>query len=53
VAVAPALLERGDTMPWSSLAMLVAGVVGTGLVAALAALRLATAVPVVEALKSE
>jgi ABC-type lipoprotein release transport system permease subunit len=53
VAVTPALVDRGETMPWGSLLVLIAAVFVTGLVATFAALRVAARVPVVQALKSE
>ena len=53
VAVAPTLVERPNAVPVGSLSLLVAGVILTGLLASLAAVRLATSVRVVEALKNE
>jgi ABC-type lipoprotein release transport system permease subunit len=53
VAVMPALIERGDSMPWASLLFLLAAVITTGLVASFAALRFARSISVVQAIKSE
>jgi ABC-type lipoprotein release transport system permease subunit len=53
VAIAPAVMERSHTLPFANLALLLAAVVVTGLLSSLAAVRLATGVSTVEALKSE
>jgi ABC-type antimicrobial peptide transport system permease subunit len=53
VAIAPAMLERASSFPAVNLALLVIAVVATGLVASLAAVRLATSVRIVEAIKNE
>jgi putative ABC transport system permease protein len=53
VAIAPAVVERANTLPFANLALLMAAVVITGFVSSLAAVRLATRVSTVEALKSE
>ncbi len=53
VAVAPALVERPNAVPFGSLSLLLTAVIVTGLLASVAAVRLATSVPVVEALKTE
>jgi hypothetical protein len=53
VAIAPAVIERASSLPFGSLAWLIAAVVATGLLAALAAVRVAAAMQVVEALKTE
>ncbi len=53
VAVAPALSERASAIPFGNLSLLLTAVLATGLLSALAAIRLATAVRVVEAVKSE
>jgi ABC-type antimicrobial peptide transport system permease subunit len=53
VAVAPTLAERPSAVPVGNLSLLIGGVVLTGLVASLAAVRLATSARVVEALKNE
>ena len=53
VAIAPAVIERGHTLPFAGLAGLLAAVIATGLLSSLAAVRLATSVNTVEALKAE
>jgi putative ABC transport system permease protein len=53
VAVAPALRQRATAVPFDSLAVLLIAVAATGLVASLLAVRLATSVRIVEAVKSE
>jgi putative ABC transport system permease protein len=53
VAVAPALSERASAIPFGNLSLLLTAVLATGLLSALAAIRLATAVRVVEAVNSE
>ena len=53
VAIAPALSERANAIPFGSLGLLLGAVLATGLLSALAAIRLATSVRVVEAVKSE
>ena len=53
VAVAPALVERSQSLPLRELALVLVGVSGVGLAASLAALRLATGIPAVSALKNE
>lgn len=53
VAIAPAIVERASGLPYLSLALLIAAVLTTGIVASLAAVRLATSVRVVDALKNE
>jgi ABC-type lipoprotein release transport system permease subunit len=53
VAVAPALAERADSLPWRELALVLLAVGGAGLAASLLALRLVTGMPAVSALKTE
>ena len=53
VAIAPTVIERSTSLPFGNLALLIVGVVATGLLAAVAATRVATATPIVEALKAE
>ena len=53
VAIAPAVMERSHSLPFANLGLLLAAVVATGLLSSLAAVRLATRVSTVEALKSE
>ena len=53
VAIAPAVVERASSIPFGSLAVLLVAVVATGLLASLAAVRLATSTRVVEALSTE
>lgn len=53
VAVAPALAERAQSLPWRELAVVLFAVAGVGLAASLLALRLVTAIPAVSALKTE
>ena len=53
VAVAPALRERVTAVPFASLARLLIAVAATGLVASLLAVRVATSIRIVEAVKSE
>lgn len=53
VAVWPAMQERAQAVPLGGLVGLLAAVVATGIVSSLFAVRLASATPVVEAIKSE
>ena len=53
VAVWPALQERAQAVPIGSLVALLSAVVATGVVSSLFAVRLASATPVVQAIKSE
>ena len=53
VAIAPALAERANAVPFGRLAAFLGAVMATGLLSALAAIRLATSVQIVEAIKSE
>ena len=53
VAIAPAVVERVSALPIGSLALLVLAVVLTGLLASLAAVRLATSLRVVDAIGNE
>jgi putative ABC transport system permease protein len=53
VAIAPALVERASSVPFASLGVLIGAVVATGFVASLVAVRMATSMNVVEAIKTE
>jgi ABC-type lipoprotein release transport system permease subunit len=53
VAIAPALRDRAQTLPLVSLGGLLVAVLVTGAIASLFAIRLTSATPVVEAIKSE
>jgi ABC-type antimicrobial peptide transport system permease subunit len=53
VAIAPAVVERASSLPFISLGLLLVAVVVTGVVASLAAARIATSMRVVEAIKTE
>lgn len=53
VAVWPAMQERAQAVPMGGLFALLAAVVATGVVSSLFAVRLASATPVVQAIKSE
>ena len=53
VAIAPALRERAQSLPLGSLGGLLVAVLVTGALASLFAIRLTSATPVVEAIKSE
>ncbi len=53
IAIAPAMFERVSSFPAKNLALLIVAVVATGLLASLAAVRLATSMKVVEAMKNE
>ena len=53
VAIAPAILERASSLPFASLGLLILAVVATGFVASFVAVRIATSMNVVEAIKSE
>jgi ABC-type lipoprotein release transport system permease subunit len=53
VAIAPALAERANAIPFGRLAAFLVAVLATGLLSALAAIRLATSVRIVEAVKGE
>jgi ABC-type lipoprotein release transport system permease subunit len=53
VAIAPAIAARASSLPFASLGLLLVAVVATGLVASFVAVRMATSMNVVEAIKSE
>ena len=53
VAIIPALRERAQSLPLGSLATLLIGVIVTGAIASLIAIKLTTRTPVVSAIKSE
>jgi ABC-type antimicrobial peptide transport system permease subunit len=53
LAVAPAIVERAQTLPLATLAGVLAAVLAVGLLASLAALRLATRTSVAGAIRSE
>jgi putative ABC transport system permease protein len=53
VAIAPAIAARASSLPFASLGLLIAAVVATGFAASLIAVRMATSMNVVEAIKSE
>jgi ABC-type antimicrobial peptide transport system permease subunit len=53
VAIAPALSERTNAIPFVNLGLLLSAVLATGLLSSLAAIGLATRVRVVDAVKSE
>jgi putative ABC transport system permease protein len=53
IAVAPAVVARAETIPAGRLALLLAAVVATGLLSSVAAVKMATATKVVEAIKNE
>jgi putative ABC transport system permease protein len=53
VAIAPAVIERASSLPFGRLALFLVAVVATALLASLAAVRMATSMRVVEAIKSE
>ena len=53
LAVAPAIAERGQTLPYAALALVLAAVVLAGLASSVFALAVATRVTVVEAIKNE
>ncbi len=53
VAILPALRDRAQSLPLVSLARLLIAVLITGAIASLVAIRLTSATPVVEAIKSE
>jgi putative ABC transport system permease protein len=53
IAILPALRDRAQSLPLGSLAMLLTGVVVTGAIASLVAIKLTTRTSVVDAIKSE
>ncbi len=53
VAIAPAIAERASSLPFASLGLLIIAVVATGFVASFVAVRMATSMNVVEAIKGE
>ena len=53
VAVLPHLLDRGATVPWASMAVALAMILGAGLLASLAAVRTVVRAPLLEALRRE
>ena len=53
IAVWPAIVDRGQTLPFASLAAMLAAVALTALVASTAAVRLATSMSVTQAVKNE
>ncbi len=53
IAVWPAIIERAQSLPYASLALMLVAVALTGLVAATVAVRIATKMSITEAVKSE
>ncbi|HUE87589.1 MAG TPA: ABC transporter permease [Vicinamibacterales bacterium] len=53
LSIAPAIAERGSSLPFASLGLLIIAVVATGVVASLVAVRMATSMNVVDAIKNE
>jgi ABC-type antimicrobial peptide transport system permease subunit len=53
LAILPALLERAVTFPWLFLLATLLAILGTGLVASLAAVALVLRMPMLQALRSE
>jgi putative ABC transport system permease protein len=53
IAITPALRDRAQALPWISLSMLLVGVLLTGLMASLAAVRITSGIPVTAAIKGE
>jgi hypothetical protein len=53
IAIAPAFLDRGGRLPFETLALLLAGVLGTGLLASLGATVAALRSPLLSALRAE
>jgi putative ABC transport system permease protein len=53
IAIAPAITARASSLPFGSLGLLIVAVVVTGLAASFIAVRMATSMSVVEAIKSE
>lgn len=53
IAITPALRDRAQSLPWTSLGMLLIGVLLTGVMASLAAIRLTSRIPVTAAIKGE
>jgi putative ABC transport system permease protein len=53
IAIAPAIAERASSLPFASLGLLMVSVVATGLIASFVAVRMATSMNVVEAIKNE
>jgi len=53
VAIGPAIAERASSLPFASLGLLIIAVVATGFVASFVAVRMATSMNVVEAIKGE
>ena len=53
IAIIPALRDRAQALPLGSLALMMAGVIVTGAMASLIAIKLTTRTPIVRAIKSE
>ncbi|HWI18528.1 MAG TPA: FtsX-like permease family protein [Vicinamibacterales bacterium] len=53
VAIMPAVLDRAQALPWGSLIGLVVGVMLTGMLASLAAIRMTSRTPITAAIKGE
>lgn len=53
VAILPAVIARGQALPWAGLIGLLAGVMVTGAIASLAAIRMASHTPITTAIKGE
>ena len=53
VAIMPVVISRGQTLPWASLIGLIVGVMVTGAVASLAAIRVTSRTPITAAIKGE
>jgi ABC-type antimicrobial peptide transport system permease subunit len=53
IAIAPAITARASSLPFGSLGLLIVAVIVTGVAASFVAVRMATSMSVVEAIKSE
>jgi putative ABC transport system permease protein len=53
IAIMPVLMNRAGALPWGSLIGLIVGVILTGMLASLAAIRMASKTPITAAIKGE
>ena len=53
IAITPVLMDRAQALPWTNLLGLIAGVLLTGVLASLAAIRMTSRTSITAAIKSE
>jgi hypothetical protein len=53
IAIMPVLMDRAGALPWANLIGLIVGVMATGMLASLAAIRITSRTPITAAIKGE